>query len=29
MQKLGIGRFRMFDPERTRLVHTYYHELAK
>jgi hypothetical protein len=28
MQKLGIGRFRMFDPERTRLLHAYYHELS-
>jgi glycosyltransferase involved in cell wall biosynthesis len=29
MQKLGMGRFRIFDPERTRLVHAYYHELPK
>ena len=29
MQRMGIGRFRVFDPEKTRLLHAYYHELHK
>ena len=29
MQKMGLGRFRVFDAERTRLFHAYYHELHK
>src|SRR6266480_1440612 len=29
MQKMGLGMFRIFDSERTRLFHAYYHELGK
>jgi glycosyltransferase involved in cell wall biosynthesis len=29
MQKMGLARFRIFDSERTRLLHAYYHELSK
>src|SRR5437773_5099317 len=29
MQKMGLGTFRIFDSERTRLFHAYYHELGK
>jgi hypothetical protein len=29
MQKMGLARFRIFDSERTRLLHAYYHELGK
>jgi len=29
MQKMGMGRFRIFNPERTRLLHAYYQELGK
>ena len=27
MQKIGLGKFRLFDPERVKLLHEYYHEL--
>jgi hypothetical protein len=27
MQKIGLGKFRLFDPERVKLLHGYYHEL--
>jgi hypothetical protein len=29
MQRMGVGRFRLFESERTRLLHSYYHELHK
>jgi hypothetical protein len=29
MQRMGMGRFRVFDPERTKLLQAYYHELHK
>jgi hypothetical protein len=29
MQKMGLGKFRIFDSERTRLLHAYYQELLK
>jgi hypothetical protein len=29
MQRMGMGRFRVFDQERTRLSHAYYHEVHK
>src|SRR5207245_8374880 len=29
MQKMGLAKFRMFDSERSGLVHAYYHELHK
>jgi hypothetical protein len=29
MQKMSIGRFRIFHPERTGLLHAYYQELGK
>ena len=27
LQKMGLARFRLFDPERGKLFHEYYHEL--
>lgn len=29
MQKIGLAKFRLFDAERTKLFHGYYHELRK
>jgi hypothetical protein len=29
IQKMGLGTFRIFDSERSRLFHAYYHELGK
>ena len=29
VQKMGIAKFRIFDSERTRFLHAYYHELPK
>jgi len=29
MRKVGFARFRLFDPERVKLFHAYYHELHK
>jgi glycosyltransferase involved in cell wall biosynthesis len=29
MQKMGMGRFRIFNPERTRLLHVYYQEFGE
>ena len=29
MRKAGFARFRLFDPERVKLFHAYYHELHK